>query len=356
MDAIDDVLDLLKNTGVEYSQGFSNHGPMASEAMLTLGRADLIVNWAEHYKRRLRELPKGSNEITDANWKEAIGQASRVADWINYFNRQLAEKPWQDVLSKWIPHLCSGFMAGSTHGFLRTAHNTRSLSRASTPQRINELAEGLAYWAAYYQALPTAAEAPGKNLLVSKAIKFLHPVSAEVLESHHFHLIRESTSLLDEVDSFDQVINLVDASIDYSTFLSDLSATFAACYLKNATSIGHAITMIHCVTAPSAIRLIAPHVNEECTRQLLRYAWQTAAALYTIYGQEGFSLACSTFDGKWDDIIERAIATGDEHAVKFTEACLREHKINSNPIFLAAACHATRLIGKEPVKPESSRC
>ena len=38
-----------------------------------------------------------------------------------------------------------------------------------------------------------------------------------------------------------------------------------------------------------------------------------------------------------DELIERAIACGDEHAIKFTEVCLREHALNPDPAFLAAA-------------------
>jgi hypothetical protein len=38
-----------------------------------------------------------------------------------------------------------------------------------------------------------------------------------------------------------------------------------------------------------------------------------------------------------DDLIDRALATGDEHAIKFTEACLREHALNPKPVYLEAA-------------------
>ena len=46
--------------------------------------------------------------------------------------------------------------------------------------------------------------------------------------------------------------------------------------------------------------------------------------------------------GDQDELIERAIACGDEHAIKFTEVCLREHALNPDPAFLAAADHAIR--------------
>jgi len=35
-----------------------------------------------------------------------------------------------------------------------------------------------------------------------------------------------------------------------------------------------------------------------------------------------------------------AVTNGDEHVIKFTEACLREHELNPKPEYLAAARHA----------------
>ena len=42
-------------------------------------------------------------------------------------------------------------------------------------------------------------------------------------------------------------------------------------------------------------------------------------------------------DTSVEDLIDSAVATGDEHAIKFTEACLREHALNPKPVYLAAA-------------------
>jgi hypothetical protein len=43
-------------------------------------------------------------------------------------------------------------------------------------------------------------------------------------------------------------------------------------------------------------------------------------------------------------LIDRAIAHGDEHAIKFTEACVREHALNPSPVYFAAARHAIELL------------
>jgi hypothetical protein len=41
-----------------------------------------------------------------------------------------------------------------------------------------------------------------------------------------------------------------------------------------------------------------------------------------------------------DDLIDRAIRSGDEHAIKYTEACLSEYSLSPSPTYLRAADHA----------------
>jgi len=38
-----------------------------------------------------------------------------------------------------------------------------------------------------------------------------------------------------------------------------------------------------------------------------------------------------------DDLIDQAVGTNDEHAIKFTEACLRQYEQLTDPVFLLAA-------------------
>jgi hypothetical protein len=54
---IDYALDILKDTGPEFGGGLSNHGPMAAEALFSLGRADAVIPWVKRYRRHLQEYP-----------------------------------------------------------------------------------------------------------------------------------------------------------------------------------------------------------------------------------------------------------------------------------------------------------
>jgi len=45
-------------------------------------------------------------------------------------------------------------------------------------------------------------------------------------------------------------------------------------------------------------------------------------------------------------LIDRALAHGDEHVIKFTEACLGRDARDSSPVYRAAAAHVLSAIGR----------
>jgi hypothetical protein len=44
-------------------------------------------------------------------------------------------------------------------------------------------------------------------------------------------------------------------------------------------------------------------------------------------------------------LVERAVANGDEHAIKLAEACLREDKLSARPVYRLAAQDALSRLG-----------
>lgn len=350
---IDEALEILRNTGPEFGVGFSNHGPMASEAMITLGRAESVVSWAESYRKRLREHPVARDPISSDNWREALGKFERCGDWDVFFRNLLKENSWQNIIQEWAPVLAPGMMAGGTHGIIRTGHAVRTLTRGENQLRLNELAEGLAYWASSFHLLPGERHRGAGHQRPNAAIETVPIVPRDELGK--YKLIEESMQALEFVD-FKPVVNNIDVSGDAGKFISELTEMTAGCYLANASHIGHAITFIHTVTAPSMLRLLLPYVNAEDHDSILSYAWQAAMGLYSVSGQDGRFTGCDHVEETQEELIDRAVHTKDEHAVKFAEACLREYSLNPKPIYLAATSHASRLIGKEPVTPATARC
>ena len=337
-DAMEEALELLEGTGPEYDGGLSNHGPMAAEALVALGRPEAVAPWVERYRRGLEAHPPGTRAISRDGWREALGRYDRVGDWIVFFGRQVEEQPWREVLAEWVPRLSPGVIAAAFHGVIRTGHAARSLATAETPARRRELAEGLGYWAATYEALPESARPAAKAHRPSETIAEVVPLPADRrIASGN---ITDRLAPLGRFPPFAGVADMVDPSGDASAFLSDLTGTFAAVFLANVPP-GSWITYVHAVTGPSAIRLLLPHLDAASRRSLLRYGWQGAAALYVASGGKapaapaGKGVAVSR-----DDLVDRAVATGDEHAIKFTEACLRENAVRTNAVYLAAAAAA----------------
>lgn len=133
---------------------------------------------------------------------------------------------------------------------------------------------------------------------------------------------------------------------DIAPFDVDLLEAFARVYLANAKTRGGVITFVHGVTGPGAVCLMTASLLPDIGRVALRYAWQASAALYAAIGREIDRTPCDAYDGSEEDLVGRAVETGDEHAVKFTEVRLRAHRMDPRPIFLAAANHAVERLGK----------
>jgi hypothetical protein len=339
--ALDAALERLARTGPEYGGGLANHAPMAAEALVRLGRADAVARWVEGYARRLEPPPVALDRIARDAWQATLGRRERVGDWAALFRRELAEAKWSDVLGLWVPRLAPGFVAVATHGPIRTGHAARALGERETPPRLHELAEGLAYWAANFTRLPESDAASG-HARPSEAIATLELLPASERRSSGF--ITARLAGLERFAPFRDVAARVAVSGDPSAFFSDLTATFARVYLENA-SPGKVITFVHGVTGPSAARLLLPYADSDGARALMRYAWQAAAAFYVAMGDRAAAPSGDPAPLAAAELVERAVANGDEHAIKLTEACLREDRLAPRAVYHLAAQDALGRLG-----------
>lgn len=339
---IDEMLDLLSFAGAEMVNGNANHGPMASEALFYLGRDDAVLPWVDEYKKRLMYRPSPSLAIPPEGWREYMGVRERLGDWVQFFENELSETPWQEVVRQWIPRLAPAVMAAATHGLIRTSHAVRMLSSGETPQRRYELAQGLGFWAARYYTLPGSPSPTNAGHTPKSAldrVERLHDLSFDGMGS-----ISEQIQGLEEHPEFAPVINLADAGGDLSRFISGLTETFAGIYLASPKNL---VAFVHTVTAPSALRMLTPYLDEHDSRAAARYAWQACAAVYSWYAtvpaQDNSGRGAPAEDR--DELIDRAVAAGGAHSIKFTEACLREYALNPNPVYLVAARDASERVG-----------
>ncbi|MGP0029861.1 MAG: questin oxidase family protein [Acidimicrobiales bacterium] len=339
-DPLDDALTIFAGTAPEFgAHGLSNHGPMAAEALVRLGRVDAVGDWAAAYAERLRPAPLPSDKpMADEDWPRALGDAARFPDWLAVFETEMADQPAAAVIREWVPRLVPGAVGAATHGLIRTAHGLRALGEVDTPARRVEVATGLAYWASKYQELPGPPLLIGHQA-VPDAVAAL-PYLPE--ETSPTFLITDRVAFVSDIaDEFEQGVASLAPGGDATALLDALAAAGATSYLRNAED-GHAIALLHAITAPLALELVLPWLAEEDRDAAVAYAWQAVAALHVAYDIERRApLAGAGEVPTADALVERAVASGDEHAIKLTEAALRSHARSGEPALLLAAADAS---------------
>ena len=339
MDRLDDALEILDGAGPEYGGGLANHGPMAAEALFTLEQPGAVVPWTERYRRKLGDEPAPGRPVERGAIRDALGQMRRYPDWLALFLEEFREGPWKPALDRWTHELAPGFAGAAAHGVIRVGHAARSLARHDTPGRRKELARGFAYWAATHQTLPTKETWPA-HLAPDQALAHVPRVPDDVRRTGS---IAQGLKLVAALPDFPGVISLVDAGVP-ETFLPAVGETFARAFLAGTTTSGRTIALIHAVTGPAAAGLLVPHVSPRTAARLLASAWQAGAAIYAVFGKPLGSGAVGTPHATREALIAGAVKSGDEHAIKFTEACLRLDAAAPSPVFRAATSRAIELL------------
>jgi len=334
---LDEALERFQARSFEYAGGLSNHGPMAAEALLQLGHPALIGGFVDLYEPRLPPAESGTPLCSDER-AAAVGHADRLGDWRATFERELEADTWQAVLRRELPALVEGLFAAGTHGLLRLAHAVRGIEAKETTPRRLELAFGLAYWAGSYQRLPGL---PGRHPLADRGPAEVLARSTGLLTQVTGFLLDDRVRALDGEPRFAAEVEALDPSgLEFEKFLGELCREAARLYLAKPQA---RIAALHALTAPSALRLIADHLDEATRKRAACFALQAAAALHAITASEGPVTIVPEVEAlaeSEDEIRYRAASSMQEHAIKFCEAALREHSIAPDPVFRLAAADA----------------
>lgn len=339
---LDDALDEIAPYGIALDNGNSNHAPMVAEALCALGRADAVLPWLARYRGRMRQRPAAGERICSDDWRGALGRRERFADWSEFFGEEVREAPWREVVDCWVGRLASGFCAAATHGVIRVGHAVRGLAENETRSRLRELADALAGWASVWQELPAGDLSANGTLTPREAIAKVPVVPPDKRARGN---IVAALGVLGDFPEFAPAIGLIDTGGAAAPLAAELTETFARVYLANAHDIPTTIAFIHGVTSHAALGNMVPHLSEATARAASRYAWQTGCGLYACFGG-GTPLAdpVEPQDTDMDALADRAVQNGDEHVIKFTEACLSRHAIDPSPAYLAAAEHVHGII------------
>jgi len=128
-----------------------------------------------------------------------------------------------------------------------------------------------------------------------------------------------------------------------TSLLDQLASGGAAAYVRNADG-GGAIGLLHAVTSPLASEMLLPWLEEADQDAALGYVWQAVAALHVAYDVDRSTPLpdgdVPTAEGFAEELVDRAVASGDEHALKLCEAALRSFGRSGDSVLLAAAADA----------------
>jgi hypothetical protein len=326
----------------------TSHAPMVAEALCALGRPDAVTPWLERYRADALQRPPRFEPIDRVHWRGALAKEKRFSDWSAFFADELAEAPWRLVLDRWVARLAPGFCSAATHGVIRVGHAARALGEVESPRRMAELADALASWASTYQELPTShGVTPHRATTPTLAIARVPVVPPE--QRRLSGTIVASLEGLSAFPDFAPVIGLLDAERDPGALVSELSDVFARVFLANARDALTAVVFAHGVTSIAALGNLLPHVREPTARAALPFAWQSACGLYAAFGSRPpaaaeLVLAIERQPEDPQTLVDRAIAHGDEHAIKLAEACISSSARGFSPAFGAAACRALELL------------
>ncbi|GAA5083889.1 questin oxidase family protein [Nocardia iowensis] len=341
LDAVNDALERLDDLGYERNLGggdLANHGPMGAEALAVLGHGDAVPGWIETYRNAAphHEPPvpyqrlDGSDE---ADWRAALGDIGRAGDFEELFLREMAEEGWRAVLVRWWPRLLPGPMTGLTHGLIRTAHAVRGLAATAqpTPSQLRELARGLGYWAARFIDAPGPGRLTGRSNVAAALTAIPRLTEPPNSPQEGLARMRNPHSMPGYADALGIL-----APDHIDRLLSDMTANYAGVCVAHSAH-GFPIPLLHGVTAPAAARLVLPQLPRQLHEPTVAALWQAQVTLLMMIttGNDGEESALTRAQRAevpaWDELIGRAVEHGDEHVIKFTEACLREHALRPDP-------------------------
>jgi len=320
---LDAALDALHGSGPSWLGGLANHGPMAAEALVSLGAGDDAARWARWYAHRLEPLADAGSPFLD-----------RLA----HISEEIAADGWEAVVRRRVPVLVTDAAAGSAgHGLLRTAHAIRGLEHDDTPIRRTELAHGLAYWELTFASLPGAAPALTGHLEPAAALAQL-PETASVYQGFFTDAVR--TQAADP--NVRAVVDSIASPADLDDGLSLVTEAAASAYVAGAHSGGVvAVALVHAVTVPAATHVLLPYLAPDVQRACFAAAWQASVLLIAGYGAGRIAVPAASStrapSRDWRALAVGALAAADEHAIKLTGACALEDGRRPSPVYAAAA-------------------
>ena len=295
-------------TKAHFGGGLSNHGPMASEALVSLG-----------LERRIREFVDAYLPRLDPTEPPEPGTGY-----------------WQDQLHDLIADRSRAVATQAGHGALRLAHIARGLTRADEQGRLatihrQELTAAGAYWRSGGPGLPGPDALAGDRTIEEWAAAL--PAFPDDFE--YPWLLTGTLSAAAAQPGFTAAVAALRPADDPADTLDLLASAAVEVYLRNTGTA--AFAAIHGVTAPTMTRQLLPYADDDTRQQLAASAAGFVAA--AIVGFDTGGPAPADDRRGEDGLAEAAADTLDDHTIKFTDACVHLAARTGSRRPLTAAWH-----------------
>lgn len=303
----------------------ANHVPMVLIALYRQGADPDQLRQYFAGKRRTSASKTDSpsaRRIGHDDWMQNLGQFSAWRSYRRFFQVEIDERGVQEVLAAHVPPLMAGVAGHAFHPLLRVSYGIDLDDK-------DEIASGLAYWAAAYLPVP---EAPGDTgsaepvellnaLTSSKSLSGVKPQGNIVERISQFYAQEDFCRLLRRID------------LDRDHPLDSIAEAVAHAFDKY-----HHFTLLHGVTSCHAMRIVLPYcrVHPDAIGQ---YWWSVCAAYLSVVNvfDGGRQPLPSNRDADWVRVQRDAIATGNEHTIKLAYTCLKESRHYSRAIYHSLA-------------------
>jgi hypothetical protein len=319
--ALQSLLDQYQHLPPEYGDSLSNHLPMALQALHNLGADEQrLHNFAASYVTRFRPWPHAGTGQVKQQWQSLRGDISAFSDLRTTFMANLQRHGTEVTLQMLLPDLWPGVAAAAFHGLIRTAH-------ASQAGHADELASGLAYWAARWQAI-----APG---LPGPALAFGEWSAGLVAQAGGARPAgRLITQRMDAVQHTTAHQDLASRLVLGPATLHPLSEFALHQYARSGN-----FTVLHLVTASRAAGVVLAAANAEQHAMALKalVPAYTAAFLASGIAPPNPSTTPMSTIRTWPEIIAAAIQSDDDHTIKLVHASLQLAQMHGDAICQRAA-------------------
>lgn len=314
------LLDEAAHLPPEYAEGLSNHLPMALHALHEMGAApQRMLSFAQHYGARFTPWPHATQGRVLPDWTQALGRIEAYADLNATFCDVLRAQGRDGALRQLLPALWPGVAAAAFHGLIRTAHAVQN-------GHEGELAAGLAYWAARWQPMVPPQGGPSLS-----ATAWADALSAQGgAQRFAGRLISDRMAVAQHAPAYQALAGRLPREAQALPRLARLAVQH---YVHSGN-----FTVLHMVTACRAARVLQPWLDEAGVDALINAF--TAAFLVSGVGPPTEVGKPSPAETGWPEVTAAAVASDDDHVVKFVHACIEEAAVYGQGSYLLAARRA----------------